>query len=129
MNLKRKKLTENFYEDEFYSPDTKSAKMNMEFMYKLQRLRTIVDVEFTITSGYRSEAYNAIVKGGSQSQHLLGNAVDIDHQRWDAVTRYRFLTAALSLGFSVGIYQKHFHVDNRMTTKVLWIGKNVTESS
>lgn len=125
--MQRKKLTDDFFEDEFYSPDTKTASMNPEFMIKLQRLRTTVGVPFRIGSGWRTREYNAIVKGGEDSEHMEGNAADIDHSAWNGHTRRKFLMAALALGFSVGIYRSHFHVDNRTGLKVVWIGTNVKD--
>jgi uncharacterized protein YcbK (DUF882 family) len=119
--MNRKKLSTDFFEDEFWSPDTKTAKMQAEFIYKLQKIRTIVGVPFVITSGYRSPEYNAIKGGASSSMHLIGQAVDIDHTNWDGATKHKFISAASVLGFSIGIYPKHFHIDNRMTTRVLWI--------
>lgn len=117
----RKKLSTDFFEDEFWSPDTKSAKMQPEFIYKLQKLRTVLGIPFIISSGFRSPEYNAIKGGASSSLHLLGQAVDIDHTRWDGATKHRFISAASALGFSIGIYPKHFHIDNRMSERVLWI--------
>lgn len=123
----RKKLTSDFYEDEFYSSDTMTAEMNKEFMIKLQRLRTAVGVKFKISSGYRSIAQNKKVKGASDSQHLVGNAADISHAEWNGYTRRQFVTAALAQGLSVGIYKTHFHVDNREGLHVLWVGTNVKD--
>ena len=123
--MNRKKLTADFYEDEFYSPDRNFAKMEPEFMFKLQKLRTTVGVTFTVSSGYRTAEYNARVGGKAESLHLVGMAADIDHTAWDGATRHKFVTAALALGFSVGVYRKHFHVDTRTTSKVFWIGGNV----
>ncbi len=119
----RKKLTADFFEDEFWSPDTKSAKMDPEFLYKLQKLRNIMGLPFTIDSGYRTEAYNAILQGAENSYHMQGMAADINHQTWDGSIRFRFVSAAAILGFSIGIYEKHFHIDSRKSQKVLWIGK------
>lgn len=120
----RKKLSVDFFEDEFHSPDTKSAKMEPEFMYKLQKLRTVVGVSFSVSSGYRSEAYNAILGGAGNSYHCKGIAADIDHQNWTGEIKFKFVAAASALGFSIGIYDKHFHVDTRLGPKVLWIGKS-----
>lgn len=121
----RKKVTADFYADEFWSPDKNIANMDADFMLKLQRLRTIVGKSFRITSGYRTVEYNARVGGASSSQHLFGKAVDIDHMTWDGATKLNFIGAAISLGFAVGIYRKHFHIDTRLEPKVLWIGDNV----
>jgi uncharacterized protein YcbK (DUF882 family) len=120
----RKKLSADFFEDEFYSPDTRSAKMEPEFIYKLQKLRNVVGTPFTISSGFRSQAYNAIKGGAGSSLHLSGMAADIDHTGWTGEIRFKFVAAASALGFSIGIYDRHFHVDTRLGPKVLWIGKS-----
>lgn len=123
--MNRKKLTADFYDDEFWSPDKNVAKMEPEFMLKLQKLRSTVGVVFTISSGYRTPEFNARIGGASESFHTLGMAADIEHKAWDGVTKHKFVSAALAMGFSVGVYRKHFHVDSRTGTKVLWIGKDV----
>lgn len=119
----RKKLSADFFEDEFWSPDTNTAKMSHEFIYKLQKLRTVVEVPFLIGpgGGFRTREYNSRMGGAEDSMHCHGIAADIDHTRWDGATRFKFISAACALGFSVGIYPKHFHVDTRMGTKVLWV--------
>jgi|SRR6478735_6307398 len=121
--MNRKKLSVDFYEDEFWSPDTNTAKMNAEFIYKLQKLRNIVGVPFLIApgGGFRTPEYNARVGGAGSSKHLDGIAVDVDHTRWNGAIRFQFISAACALGFSVGIYPKHFHVDTRLDQKVLWV--------
>jgi hypothetical protein len=52
-------------------------------------------------------------------------AADIEHIGWDGTIKLKFLGTAIAMGFSIGIYRKHFHVDSRTGTKVLWIGKDV----
>jgi len=121
--MNRKKLSADFFEDEFWSPDTNTAKMSAEFIYKLQKLRTVVGVPFLIApgGGYRTAEYNARMQGSSGSKHMEGIAVDVDHTRWDGAIRFQFISAACALGFSVGIYPKHFHIDTRQGQKVLWV--------
>lgn len=120
-----RKLSANFYDHEFWSPDKNFAKMEPEFIFKLQKLRTVMDVPFTITSGYRTEEFNARIGGAADGYHPKGMAADISHMGWDGPTKHKFLMSALTLGFSVGVYRKHFHVDTRTGNKMLWIGKNV----
>lgn len=116
-----KKLTEHFYEHELASPDGK-CNMDPAFLVVLETLRVRVGVKFIITSGYRSPEYNAKLKGAAhQSMHTLGIAVDVSHEQWDGITKHRFLRIACELGFSVGIYPKHFHIDLRTEPQVLWI--------
>lgn len=120
----RIKLSPDFYADEFESPDTLESKMQPEFITKLQRLRTTCGWQFVIKSGYRTAAYNKKLGGEDNSYHVQGMAADISHKGWTGIQRYKFVSAALSLGFSVGVYDAHFHVDNRMEPRVLWIGRS-----
>lgn len=121
----RKKLTADFFEDEFWSPDKNFAKMEPEFMLKLQKLRSTLGVAFTVSSGYRTAEFNARIGGAKESLHLTGQAADIEHIGWDGATKLKFLGTAIAMGFSIGVYRKHFHVDTRTGVKVLWIGKDV----
>jgi uncharacterized protein YcbK (DUF882 family) len=120
----RIKLSADFYADEFESPDTRESRMQPEFMTKLQRLRTTCGWQFTIKSGYRTKSYNAKLGGEDNSYHVQGMAADISHKGWTGIQRYKFVSAAMALGFSVGVYDAHFHVDNRMEPRMLWIGKS-----
>jgi uncharacterized protein YcbK (DUF882 family) len=120
----RIKLSADFYADEFESPDTRESKMQPEFITKLQRLRSICGWQFFVKSGYRTPAYNKKLGGEDNSYHVQGMAADISHKGWTGIQRYKFVSAALSLGLSVGVYDAHFHVDNRMEPRVLWIGKS-----
>lgn len=116
-----KKLTDHFYEHELACP-TGECRMDPHFMIQLEALRVIMNVEFLITSGYRSAAYNSILKGAAdQSLHPKGKAVDVDHQKWDGATKHRFIREASARGFSIGVYAKHFHIDLREGPQVLWI--------
>lgn len=121
----RKKLTADFFEDEFWSPDKNFAKMEPEFMLKLQKLRSTLGVAFTVSSGYRTAEFNARIGGAKESLHLTGQAADIEHIGWDGATKLKFLGTAIAMGFSIGVYRKHFHIDTRTGVKVLWIGKDV----
>lgn len=116
-----KKLTADFYEHEFDSPDTGECKMDSKFMTVLQALRTKVGVKFIITSGYRTPEYNALKKGEDDSLHLKGLAADVSHETWDGLTKHRFIREASEMGFSIGIYPRHFHIDFRNAPTVLWI--------
>ena len=52
----------------------------------------------TITSAYRSAAYNASVGGAKKSQHQQGNAVDVRMTNTSVADRQRFLQIAASKG-------------------------------
>lgn len=96
--------------------------MDPAFMVVLEALRVRLGVEFLITSGYRTPAYNATLKGhADQSMHCLGIAVDVSHETWDGATKWKFIREATALGLSIGVYKKHFHIDLRTGPSVLWI--------
>ena len=69
----------NFEELEFDSPDVPGSGANMSYhtISKLQHARTIAQVKFTITSGYRTLQHNDEVGGVHGSAHTLGYACDI----------------------------------------------------
>lgn len=70
-------LSRNFSLYEFESPDTKEVMIYDGLILKLQQARDIVKIPFFITSGYRTEKHNTLVKGMPKSQHRIGAAVDI----------------------------------------------------
>jgi hypothetical protein len=66
------------------NPDDKVIK-NLELLAKniLQPIRDHFDKAIHIVSGYRSPGLNKKVGGASNSQHLIGQAVDIDNDNTD----------------------------------------------
>jgi len=75
-------LTDNFNLNEFSSKDGSETPKEMlnnikTLAQNLQALRNVIKRPITITSGYRSPEHNAKVGGKTNSQHILGNAADI----------------------------------------------------
>lgn len=83
-------LSPNFYLSEFVQSDTATrysidnypdddALQNLIALceHVLQPLRDYFDTPITVTSGYRSEALNAKLRGSKTSQHMTGQAADI----------------------------------------------------
>ena len=92
------------------------------FMQMLDLARSIAEVPFTITSGYRCQAHNKAVGSKPTSSHPLGLAVDIKASG----SRHRFtiVSALLDAGFSrIGIGSDFIHVDNDQdkTGFVIWL--------
>lgn len=91
----------------------------------LQPLRNALGKPITITSGYRTPAYNRRVGGARNSQHMKGLAADI---KIEGIPRVRSnwllwgFMIARGKGGGVGWYKKNpVHVDVRPTKKVvLW---------
>lgn len=94
---------------------------------KLDTLRSQWGKDFRLNSGYRDPRYNRLVGGAKNSQHIGGNAVDIDASDWSQDDRLRFLKAASSLGFGgLGVYDNAIHLD--VGARRAW-GKDHTSTS
>lgn len=71
------KLSEHFKLGEFKCPDGSDiVKIDSRLIEKLEELRSIGGFVITITSGYRTPAYNKKIGGATGSKHTLGQAVD-----------------------------------------------------
>ena len=72
----------------------------------------------TVTSAYRSPAYNAAVGGASQSQHLANTALDLIPGGGKVGERYDHLMSMRKGGGfkgGIGLYNAFVHVDTRGT--------------
>ncbi len=94
----------------------------------LYPLRCGLMVPISITSGYRSPAYNRKIGGARNSQHCLGTAADIKAKGFSAaelhaeiLRRYR---AGLLPGLrGLGLYPTFVHVDARVSSRLhRWTG-------
>lgn len=87
------------------------AKMNHDFLLKLDMCRDLAGLPFKITSSYRTPDKNRLVGGAPGSMHLKGRAVDIVCTA--AVARAVVMKIALNLGLSVGVMKNGLHLDDR----------------
>jgi uncharacterized protein YcbK (DUF882 family) len=76
------KLSENFHLNEFRSKDGADFPLEViqnlqELAKNLQVIRDHLGVAIKVTSGYRSPAHNAKVKGAKNSTHVRGLAADL----------------------------------------------------
>ena len=109
---------------EFDSPDLVGSgeAMDMEFLSRLDQARSLCDIPFRITSGYRSEAHNRKVGGVSNSSHLKGLAADIACT--NSAARHIIVSALLKVGLNrIGIADTFIHVDRDSSkpANVIWI--------
>ena len=109
----------NFDSSEFDSPDLKGSGENMkdEFMQLLQEARTIAEIPFRITSGFRTQFYHdelgrrGYKTSKSRSAHQDGYAADISCT--DTKSRWLIINSLLLAGFNrIGIANNFIHVDN-----------------
>lgn len=102
-----------------------------KLMEQLEVLRTDLGVPITVTSGYRTVAYNKSVGGAAQSQHLCGMAADIkvkDHTPTQVKAAIeRLIKAGKMKEGGVGLYNTFVHYDIR-GTKARWSGASSSAS-
>ena len=97
---------------EFDSPDIQGSGqlMSKELLEILDEVREDYGKPIHITSGYRTEAHNKIVKGKKDSSHLKGLAVDVAC----TTSRERFELVRLFLEYGItriGIADTFIHID------------------
>ena len=104
------KLSKNFALSEFACKDgSKEIVVDYELVQLLQKLRDSLGKPITITSGYRTVAYNKKCGGISTSHHLTGKASDI---KISGMTPLQIALAADKMGFKgIGVYPTFTHVD------------------
>lgn len=96
--------------------------MDVGLLRKLDKARELYAMPIVINSGYRCKIHNRAVKGGTQSSHLVGKAVDI-RVKTD-LSRYALMICLMAVGFTrIGIGKGFIHVDVDETknNKRMWI--------
>ena len=118
-------LSKNFRSVEFMCPccdtwlDTPRFRA---FLVQLQTAREIANIPFVITSGYRCVNHNKAIKGGVDSEHLVGAAADIEIMGMRQ--RFETLHGLWQAGFMrCGIGNGFIHVDNSIQKiqRVVWL--------
>jgi len=124
------RLTDNFYRWEVKCPCCDFATPNPLLMDAVQRVRNGVQAAIHVSSGCRCARHNAAVGGAANSQHLLGNALDIHTDGHF----YRLLQCVLGdAAFEDGGVGTYFcrlphrpyswlHIDVRPTGRARWTG-------
>ena len=121
-------LTKNFSKWEFRcNCGCGICNVNPFFLEKLQKVRSIVAIKFTIISGCRCPIYNENEGGTAESDHLTTEAIacegaDIfcDSSR----NRYRIIEAAYDVQFKrIGPHKTFVHLGTakRNPQNVLWL--------
>jgi len=119
----RENTMKYFKLSEFDSPDVVGSgeAMDMEFLSKLDQARSLCDIPFRITSGYRTEDHNRKVKGVLGSSHTKGLAADIACT--NSAARHIIVSALLKVGLNrIGIADTFIHVDRdpSKVANVIW---------
>lgn len=132
------RLTQHFFVAEFAQKSRPGfgctrypAEWIAERLKPLCEVLEVIRAEFgkpiIITSGYRSELYNAAIRGAKNSQHKQGRAVDIKVKRispktvHDTILRL-YREKRIKIG-GLGDYPTFTHLDIRSTTRLRrWSG-------
>lgn len=109
----------HFKKEEFACPCGCGVRMDKDFVFRLDALRTILGFPIKLNSAYRCEDYNKKIGGSSNSQHIKGLAVDIHIV--NGQHRYKLLKEVFEMNFSgIGFGDTFLHVDDRVGTQTTW---------
>jgi uncharacterized protein YcbK (DUF882 family) len=101
-----------------------------ELLTNLQVLRDALGKSITIMSGYRSPERNATVGGAKNSQHMQGNAADIQVAGITPLIVYETCEKLIKEGKmkqgGLGIYDTWVHYDTR-GVKARWDERKITK--
>lgn len=93
-----------------YTPDVDNLRPAMK--QGILDLQAVWGEPIPVVSGYRGKARNARAGGAKKSQHIHGNAVDVDASSWSIKKRQRFIQMARQAGFNgIGVYANSIHID------------------
>ena len=123
------KLTEHFTLGEFQCKNgADSVKIDWYVVNELEAARVFFNKPITISSAYRTAAYNASVGGASGSLHTTGRAVDHYMRDLSYTLLAKFHEAHGFLGVGCYYDDEFCHVDSR-TSKFLWKNQSSTAVS
>ena len=107
-------LSPHFRVREFACHDgADTVKVDTALVALLEEIRAAAGGAVTITSGYRTPAYNAKVGGARYSQHLQGTAADITVAGAAPLLVGQMAEHYLGGRGGIGVYQTFTHVDAR----------------
>lgn len=99
--------------------------ISMNLVAKLDAVRKLIGMPFTILSGTRCELYNRKVGGKPLSSHIAKSGIShaADVLCPDAAFRFAFLTAALPMFNRIGLGKDFIHVDDdpNLPAGVIWV--------
>ncbi len=104
-------------------------RVNPVLIEKVRNVARKFGKTLTVTSGYRSPAYNRRVGGARKSQHMQANAVDISGANFSNEERLKLIALASAEGITgIGVYNdKSLHFDVR-TNPAGW-GSGFTDAN
>lgn len=103
-------MPNNFTLNEFACPCCGGNNIQAGLVERLQKARTLADMPFKISSGWRCADHNKEIGGEAHSSHMLGWASDIACET--SGIRFRMVKALIDAGFTrLGIGKTFVHAD------------------
>lgn len=94
------------------APDVDLARIEVGVLERYEQLQGVFGRQLPVISGFRDETRNKEVGGASKSQHIEGQALDINVAGMPKEERVRFIEMASALGFTgIGVYNNTIHLD------------------
>ncbi|RVD31419.1 transglycosylase SLT domain-containing protein [Mesorhizobium sp. M4B.F.Ca.ET.017.02.2.1] len=88
------------------------AGVNSVVMNRFKQVQNAFGASVPIVSGYRDPERNARAGGARKSEHMHGNALDLDVSKLSTDERVRLIQTASSMGFTgIGVYANSLHLD------------------
>lgn len=101
---------DNFITSENHSPDISRVKPAV--LDRFAQLQGVLNRQIPINSGFRDPERNERADGVKKSQHMHGNALDLDVSDMSREERLEVIRAASALGFTgIGVYNNAIHLD------------------
>lgn len=120
-------LTEHFKVSEFACHDGSDyIPIDIDLAYKLELIRQHFGKSVTVTSAYRTPAYNRKVGGASSSYHTKGKAFDIVVKGVKPYDVAHFAQGLWIMGIGCYYDDGFVHIDGRTTAPVYWKNQSVT---
>ena len=124
-----RRLSPHFRVREFACRDgTDTVKVDTALVELLEQIRAAAGAPVTISSGYRTAAYNAAVGGARYSQHVQGTAADITAAGVSPLLVGQMAEYYLGSRGGIGVYRTFTHVDTR-TGRARWDQRSGRETA
>ncbi len=86
--------------------------MNPVVLSKWERVQGVLGFRIPVLSAYRDPVTNRLAKGANKSEHMHGNAIDVDVSHMSPKEQIHVIEVASALGFTgVGVYGNSLHFD------------------
>jgi len=88
------------------------TRINPQVATRWQRTQAAFGQEIRIESGFRDKKRNEKAGGAKHSQHVQGNAIDLDTGHLSKTQKLRLIRTAVANGFTgIGVYNNNIHLD------------------